>query len=365
MDENLPVNPGTHREDSFDSAVRGYHRGQVDEYVARSNQLLATLEQHLAVARSDAQRAQTEAARTRDEIERLRVEHAEAKPVHEEVSGRLSQILRLAAEEADQERATAEAEIAKLRSESQAEAERAVAEARAQAEHVVATARQTAEQELADARAAADRDLTSARQEAERLRLASVRQTQDLLDEARRRATAVNEVSNHRLETLTATHGEAVLRLGQIRDVLADLLDRDTAAGSLSEMVESVLAPEENVPDVEDLDIAQFAVHDDEVLVEDETPALTASGVSDVYDVEEVDLYPAPAQVTAGREPVFGAEAAETAERVEPVPPVASLEEPAADPAGSAAARRSLDVDAEIDLTDRRVRTGGPLPHRR
>lgn len=243
MDENLPVATGTHREDSFDIAVRGYHRVQVQEYMARSSQLLATLEQHLATARADVQRARTEADRANTEVEHLRALAAESKPVHEEVSGRLSQILRLAAEEADQERATAEAEIVAMRRDADGQAAQVVAEANAEAQRVLAEARQTAERELGGARETANRELGEARNEADRLRLASVRQTQELLDEAQRRAGAVNEVSTQRLETLTATHGEAVLRLGQIRDVLADLLQRDEAAGSLASVVEAVIAP--------------------------------------------------------------------------------------------------------------------------
>ena len=351
MDENLPVTPGTHREDSFDIAVRGYHRGQVQEYMARSSQLLATLEQHLAVARADVQRAKSEADEARAETERLRTQQVESKPVHQEVSGRLSQILKLAAEEADQERATAEAEIAKLRAESNAAAEQAIAQARAQAEEVVTTAHRTAEAELAEARSTADSDLKRAREEADRLRLASVRQTQNLLDEARRRAGAVNEVSNHRLETLTATHGEAVLRLGQIRDVLADLLDRDSAAGSLAEVVEAVLAPAQDIPDVEDVELvedddpaldAPEPAHD-EVVVEDETPALTPSagpGNPGSPLGEELDD-PVGSRAAASDGVVAGSTGdLSGGERT----------------AGAPTPARSLDVDASIDLRDRRPR---------
>lgn len=344
MDENLPAPPGSHREDSFDIAVRGYHRGQVQEYMARSGQLLNTLEQHLQVARADVERAKAEAEEARAEAERLRASQAEAKPVHQEVSSRLSQILKLAAEEADQERATAEAEIAKLRAESAAEAERSIAEARAQAEELVMSARRTAESELTQARSTADSDLKRARDEADRLRLASVRQTQNLLDEARRRAGAVNEVSNHRLETLTATHGEAVLRLGQIRDVLADLLDRDAAAGSLAEVVEAVLAPGQEPPQVEDVELEDeedleladretggAGLHE-EVLVEDEAPALTGS-VALAADGEQLDDLDHDEQL--GED--------------EPDESAAASSRPAAD--------IDNEIDNEIDLRDRRLRT--------
>lgn len=336
MDENLPAPPGQHREDSFDIAVRGYHRGQVQEYMARSGQLLNTLEQHLQVARADVERAKAEADEARAEANRLRSAQAESKPVHQEVSGRLSQILKLAAEEADQERATAEAEIAKLRAESNAEAERSIAEARAQAEELVTSARRTAESELGQARAAAESDLKQARQEADRLRLASVRQTQNLLDEARRRAGAVNEVSNHRLETLTATHGEAVLRLGQIRDVLADLLDRDSAAGSLAAVVEAVLAPGQDMPEVQDVEL----VDDDD----------SAEDVEDGQDVELIDEEQAgPAQSPAADQIGEGHDAG--------FPTGDDVAEPEGEQAEGAPATTGADADTAIDLRDRRLRT--------
>ena len=285
MDDKLPISGQTIREDSFDTAVRGYNRQQVLEYMSRSSQLLASLEQNLAVARADAQRARADAERAQAEVEQLRAQQIEAKPVHEEVSGRLSQILRLAAEEADQDRANANAEIAKLRAESQAEAQRMVNEARAEAERELAEARDTAERELTEARNTAERELAeaqataeeelqAAQDEAERIRIASEQQSAEVLDDAARRAGAINEVSDQRLDTLTATHGEAVLRLGQIRDVLADLLERDVAAGSLADVVEAVMAP----PRRAELDPTS------------EVPAVSPTAVHEPVDLDEVEL---------------------------------------------------------------------------
>ncbi len=293
MDEKLPVTPGpTHREDSFDVAVRGYNRQQVMDYMTRAGQLQAALEQQLADARAAVAEARAETDRSRLELAAQQAAAAESKPVHEEVSGRLSQILRLAAEEADQERAKADDEIAKLRADTKADVEQMLAEAHAQAEHELATARQTADAELTEAREEADTTLTAAREEADRLRMASVRQTQELLDEAQRRAGAVNEVSTQRLETLTATHGEAVLRLGQIRDVLADLLERDAAAGSLAQVVEAVISPPkaEVQPSAQELDdrIAG-SLADDELAAESDDVA-TPDDLAATVAVESVEI---------------------------------------------------------------------------
>lgn len=248
MNQNLTVDTGTDHEDTFDTAMRGYHRGQVQDYVAHANQRLATLEQQLAVARADAEQARSEADQANREVERLGAVAAETKPAHQAVSDRLSEILRLAAEEADQERETAEAEIAAMHRAAEEQAAQVLADANAEVEQLVGRARQAAESDLESARETAERELGEARNEADRLRLAAVRQTQELLDEAQRRADAVNEISGQRLETLTATHDEAVLRLGQIRDVLADLLQSDEATGSLASVVDEAVASAAPVP---------------------------------------------------------------------------------------------------------------------
>ncbi len=363
MDENLPATSGTPREDSFDIAVRGFNRQQVMEYMARSSQLLATLEQHLAVARADVHRARSEAEAAQTELARFRAQQAETKPVHEEVSGRLSQILRLAAEEADQERATAEEEIAKLHADSQAEAERLLTEARLAADGDLAEARETGERELAEARETAASELGTAREEADRLRMASIQHAEELLDDAQRRAGAVNEVSNQRLETLTATHGEAVLRLGQIRDVLADLLQRDGAAGSLAQVVEAVLAPPGSAPAPVDppapVDVSDVS----DVSAGSAGEPVAAGESDDIEESDEDEEYPVEAQDTTEDED--DENPAEVAAGPAPGPSTPSDSTPGESPVTLTG---NLDTDAglpgggaptEIDLRDRnRVATG-------
>jgi F0F1-type ATP synthase membrane subunit b/b' len=269
MDENRPVVSGAPREDSFDTAVRGFNRQQVMEYMTRTHDLLTTLERQIAVARAEAQRARAGADAAAAESERLRRELEESRaaprpvPVHTELSDRMAQILRLANEEAEQERSSASEEIARLRADTQAECERVVMQARADAEHELELARSTARQELGNARETAARELAEARQaaeaelsraraeseitltsahtEADQLRLDSVRHAEHLIDDAQRRSGAVNGLASQRLDALTATHSEALSRLGQIRDVLGQLLGADAAAGSLSAAVEAAM----------------------------------------------------------------------------------------------------------------------------
>jgi F0F1-type ATP synthase membrane subunit b/b' len=348
MDDKLPIAAPNYREDSFDTAVRGYNRQQVLEYMSRSSQLLASLEQKLAVARADVQRARSETERAEAEAERLRAAQIEAKPVHEEVSGRLSQILRLAAEEADQERALADEEITKLRADSQAESERLISEARAEAEQELAeardtaerelaAARETAERELADARARAEADVRAAQEEAERIRIASEEHSTALLDDAARRAGAVNEVSDQRLDTLTATHGEAVLRLGQIRDVLADLLDRDAAAGSLAEVVDAVMAPPPGVrptsrPELgtaQELDSGAEADSDHEADADQDADSGREADHDSEPDAESDETSIVPAvEATAVHEPVTADEPAPVNQLTETIEHHIDLREP-------------------------------------
>jgi chromosome segregation ATPase len=248
MEETSSVPTVTRCDDAFDIAVRGYNRAQVQGYVACTSHLLASLEEDLAAAREDAQRAWAAADQAEGEVQRVRALSAEPRPVHQEISDRLAQILTLAAEEADQERAAVKAEMEAMKRTSEEQAAQKLADADAEAQRLVDEARQTAESELSTARKTADRELGEARKAAEHLRSAALQKTRELLDDARRRADAVNGSSHQRLEALAATHEEATRRLGEIGDMLTDLLQRDKAAGSLTSVVEAVVASTSPVP---------------------------------------------------------------------------------------------------------------------
>ncbi|MBT0768082.1 hypothetical protein KIH74_04060 [Kineosporia sp. J2-2] len=237
--------------------------------MTRTHDLLTTLERQLAVARAEGQRARAGADAAVAEAQRLRNENEELRaapkpvPVHTEVSDRMAQILRLANEEAEQERNRARDDIARVQSETKAEIERLLAQTHAEAEREIeqaralarqelnsaretanremTEARQTAEADLSRARAEAEITITSARTEADQLRLDSVRHAEHLIDDAQRRSGAVNGLAAQRLDALTATHSEALVRLTQIRDVLGQLIGADAAAGSLSAAVEAAM----------------------------------------------------------------------------------------------------------------------------
>lgn len=243
------------RDDPFDSERRGYARRQVDEYIAWRNGQIRELETKLSQGLT--------------EIERLRMELGEAReaagrPAHEEVSERVGQILKLAAEEAKSERERGSVEVSKmreaaksetdklrsdvkeetdrLRAEAQDRAERmltaaqeqsdrAISSARAEADSLVAAAQQTAEQTVADASKHADSTVATA-----------IAQAKQQLDDATARATAIHDGAERRLNLLISRHTETVRRLTEIRDVVTSLVAGEAARGSLEDEVNRALS---------------------------------------------------------------------------------------------------------------------------
>jgi len=243
------------RDDPFDSERRGYARRQVDEYIAWRNGQIRELESKLGQGLT--------------EIERLRMELAEAReaggrPAHEEVSERVGQILKLAAEEAKAERErgagegtkmreAAKAETDKLRADVKEETDRLRAEAQDRAERMLTAAQEQSDRAISSARAEADALATAAQQTAEQTVAeatkhadntvsAAIAQAKQQLDEATARATAIHDGAERRLNLLISRHTETVRRLTEIRDVVTSLVAGEAARGSLEDEVNRALA---------------------------------------------------------------------------------------------------------------------------
>ena len=92
MNENSDLLPNLLHEE-FEMQMRGYSRRQVDDFVARRNNEIRELEQRLA-------RTLDEAEHLRREVSTVRQQALSGRPAHEEVSERISQILKLADDEA-------------------------------------------------------------------------------------------------------------------------------------------------------------------------------------------------------------------------------------------------------------------------
>jgi hypothetical protein len=238
----------------WEREVRGYNRQQVDNYVAMQNGQIRERDSQLRDLR-------TKLSQALDEIERQRHELAEVsgRPPHEEISERVGQILKLAADEAKAERERVNAEISELRQAVQAEtdklradtqeetdrlkaeaqnrAERMLAAAQEQSERAIVTARAEAEEMTSSAHASAEQMVADAAKHAESTIAAAVAQAKQHLDEATARATAIHEGAERRLNLLISRHTETVRRLTEIRDVVTNLVSGETARGSLEDEV--------------------------------------------------------------------------------------------------------------------------------
>jgi cell division septum initiation protein DivIVA len=238
----------------WEREVRGYNRQQVDNYVAWRAGQVRELENRLSQSLA--------------EIERLRHDLGEArqsaaKPAHEEISERVGQILKLAADEAkaDRERGAADAnasreaatvETEKLRAEAKQETDRLKAEAQDRAERMLTAAQEQADRAVASARAEADETVSSARASAEQTIAdanshaentvsTALAQAKQQLDEATARATAIHDGAERRLNLLISRHTETVRRLTEIRDVVTGLVSGEVSRGSLEDEVNRAL----------------------------------------------------------------------------------------------------------------------------
>src|SRR5215472_1173108 len=239
----------------WEREVRGYNRQQVDNYVAWRAGQVRELESRLSQGLA--------------EIEHLRHELAQARqsavrPAHEEISERVGQILKLAADEAkaDREKGAADAnelreaataETEKLRAESKQETDRLKAEAQdraermltaaqEQADRAVAAARAEADEMVSSARASAEQTISEANSHAENTVTTALAQAKQQLDDATARATAIHDGAERRLNLLISRHTETVRRLTEIRDVVTSLVAGEAARGSLEDEVDRALA---------------------------------------------------------------------------------------------------------------------------
>ena len=246
------------REDPFDSERRGYARRQVDEYLAWRNGQIRELESKLTQGLSRSSGFGIELAKARE---------AGGRPAHEEVSERVGQILKLAADEAKAERDQGgpnrpDARCRQVR-DRQAQGRRQGRDRPAQGRgagpgraHAYrcpgavrardllgqgrgrrpwSAAQQAADQTVADATSHADSTVTAA-----------IAQAKQQLDDATARATAIHDGAERRLNLLISRHTETVRRLTEIRDVVTSLVAGEAARGSLEDEVNRALSGQGN-----------------------------------------------------------------------------------------------------------------------
>ncbi len=238
----------------WEREVRGYNRQQVDNYVAWRTGQVRELESRLSQSIGEIEHLRQEIVDVRQSARR---------PPHEEISERVGQILKLAADEAKSERehglsdandlreaaksetdklrADAKQEVERLKTEAQERAERMLTAAQEQADRAVATARAEAEEMVTTAHAAAEQTVSEANQHAESTVNAAMSQAKQQLDDATARATAIHDGAERRLNLLISRHTETVRRLTEIRDVVTSLVSGEVSRGSLEDEVNRAL----------------------------------------------------------------------------------------------------------------------------
>jgi cell division septum initiation protein DivIVA len=247
MNENTDLLPNlSSQEDAFEVQLRGYSRRQVDEFVARCRSQVRELEERLG-------RSLDETEQLRQETQALRQAALGNRPAHEEVSERISQILKLADDEAHAQKNRADDDIKKQLSDAQQEADRSRKEAREQAEHMLTAAQEQAERAISAARAEADKTRTTARAESDHMTAdahkkadnalsAAKAQAKQTLDEATARAAAIHDGAERRLNLLSTRHAETIRRLTDILDGVSGLVAAETARPSLEDEVDQNVA---------------------------------------------------------------------------------------------------------------------------
>ena len=190
-----------HRTQGFDIVLRGYDREQVDRHVSWLEGMLAQVEENLAAttqaadsARADAMTAHQEAARARAELER-------GKPTFAALGERITRMLTLAEEEAEDLRAQAVREREQMLAQARAVQERVGAER----DEVVGKAERDAYEIVAAARA----------------------QAEQIVADAKRRGDALTADAQRRLAEITAQRDEIHAELGRLHQQLASLARRD------------------------------------------------------------------------------------------------------------------------------------------
>jgi chromosome segregation ATPase len=255
-DATVVMNP----EHGFRLGWRGYDRVDVDEYRSRiESELASTRAAHEGAVRAQAQTSEQLHAAQAD-IRRLRGQLTNAPTT---LSDRLREILHLAAEEADQTRADAEAAADRTRAEGQNDADEIRSRAGSEAQAVVQRARDTAagivnqanaeqqrlKAEIEQTHAAARQHLADAKVEATRLRdtcAAELRQQAADADQARERADAEAAARRSEADRLAREQREqenqaATLRINDMNQHLAEVTRRrDETLDTLGRLHEEI-----------------------------------------------------------------------------------------------------------------------------
>jgi cell division septum initiation protein DivIVA len=234
-----PTPPGA---PTFDTALRGYERRQVDDYVAQIRAQSAAMRDELAEAQRQRKLATEHAEATENELRELRARSPHGEPsVKEDSFGyRAEKLLRMAEQEAAEARSHATKESASIIERARTEAEKHRHEveqnliARASQLEQQAAARNTElqerEQQIAD-------QLTAARDQAEQLHAAATRAADRLREESEAAAAETRLRAETHAKRQQDQSTQEIKRLKGLQDDIRTELSRlaELLTGELAE----------------------------------------------------------------------------------------------------------------------------------
>ncbi|MGH3320986.1 MAG: hypothetical protein ACRDN9_12525 [Streptosporangiaceae bacterium] len=227
--DETEILPTTFREDAFDVVMRGYQRHQVDDYMTRTKQQIEELQARVAQAEQEVYEARRDAQRTSDETATLKRQLENYEPTPDELGERLTHILRLGKEEADEKRTQATAEAERVRGQAQEEAGRLRTEAKEEADRLRAEVTEEAERARGEAREETEKLRNDSREYAERLRGDAEQHAQHLVADAEERARQTEEGAHERVRALGERHDDLMERLSSAHASLRGLLKQQGA----------------------------------------------------------------------------------------------------------------------------------------
>jgi hypothetical protein len=236
---------------SFDTALRGYERRQVDEFVVDRQKEVARLRMELAEAQRQQRLATEHAEATETELRELRAKsaHVEPKSVEDSFGYRAEKLLRMAEHEAAEARSHASRESAAIIEQARTDAEKHRHEveqtliSRASLLEQQAAQRtaelQEREQQIADqlvaAREQADQLHAAAARAADRLRQESEAAAAETRLRAETAAQRQRDQAGQEIARLTALQSDVRAELARLAEVLSAELSGGAAAPRRSE----------------------------------------------------------------------------------------------------------------------------------
>lgn len=217
------------------TVVRGYDKHQVDGYVAWMQDQIAAAQAGLADARRELEAARGESDRLRQQLQN--------RPQHEQVSARMTQILRLAQEEAEQEREKAAQLAAGILEGAEAQARQVIEKARSDATEMTRETQRTCEEQVADARAKATQLVETARQQSEATLAETRERSRRVLSDVDRRSRQIMALQQRRLAAVLAAHEDTMNRLEIAGRLINEQLEQDREEGDPADQVDPQVLP--------------------------------------------------------------------------------------------------------------------------